>query len=319
VSPVDQLVRRLRAGDQQATARALSWVERRSAEAPELLAALAGCGGRAHVVGVTGPPGGGKSTLVSAVTQEYRRLGRRVGILAVDPSSVYSGGAILGDRIRMGALAGDPGVFIRSLASRGALGGLSRAALDSVAVLDAAGSDVVVLETVGVGQAEVDVLGAAHTIVVVSVPGLGDGVQAMKAGLLEIADVHVVNKADREGAQRTVAELRDMLRQVHRRAGQWNVPIVKTVAPAGDGVAEVVKQVDDHRDWLARSGALSDRNRRIAAMNVRWAAQALLSAAIRPGRGDYERLVDDVAAGRRTAAAAARELLTTSHQPGESP
>src|SRR5690606_2127560 len=204
------------AGRHPAIARMLTHVERRTSGVDEALAVLHPHAGRAHVLGVTGPPGSGKSTLVSALVRHYRDQGRTAGVLAVDPSSVFSGGAILGDRIRMSDHGGDEGVFIRSVATRGALGGLSRACLDAITVLDAAGIDVVVLETVGVGQAEVDVISAAQTIAVVSVPGMGDDVQAIKAGLLEVADVHVVNKSDREGASRTVAELREMLRLSHR-------------------------------------------------------------------------------------------------------
>ncbi|MFQ5460451.1 MAG: methylmalonyl Co-A mutase-associated GTPase MeaB, partial [Anaerolineae bacterium] len=202
----EALVSAVRRGERRAVARALSRVEN-EAECP-LADALYPFTGRAHVVGVTGAPGSGKSTLVSALTQVYRRAGRRVGILAVDPSSPFTGGAVLGDRVRMGAHSGDEGVFIRSMASRGRVGGLARATGDAVRVLDAAGFDVVVVETVGAGQAEVGIADEAHTTVVVAVPGLGDDIQAIKAGILEIADVFCVNKADLPGADRTVAQLK---------------------------------------------------------------------------------------------------------------
>ena len=217
-------------GEHAAIARMLTLVERRAGGVDTAITMLHQHTGSAHVIGVTGPAGSGKSTLVAALTAHYRGEGRSVGVLAVDPSSVLSGGALLGDRIRMSALAGDNGVYIRSLATRGALGGLSRATLDAITVLDAAGKDAVILETVGAGQAEVDVVGAAHTVAVVSVPGMGDEVQANKASLLEIADVHVVNKSDRAGAAKTVAELRATIRLSHSRAGQWNVPVQQTVA-----------------------------------------------------------------------------------------
>ncbi|MGH3923940.1 MAG: methylmalonyl Co-A mutase-associated GTPase MeaB, partial [Pseudonocardiaceae bacterium] len=234
------LTEQVRRGHPQAIARMLTLVERRSPGVDEMLAELHDTDNRAYVIGVTGPAGSGKSTLVARIAEEYLRRGRTVGIIAVDPSSGFSGGAILGDRIRMGSMAGDDRVFIRSMATRGALGGLARATLDGVAVLDAAGKDIVILETVGVGQAEVDVVSAAHTVAVVSVPGLGDGVQAIKAGLLEIADVHVVNKSDREGAHMVFADLREMLRLAPHRTGQWRVPIQQTVASTGDGVAPLV-------------------------------------------------------------------------------
>src|SRR5438309_11760166 len=208
---VDALAREVVEGSPRALARALTWVESGGGRAETLVARLYADTGRAHVVGITGAPGSGKSTLARTLALVARARGRTVGIVAVDPSSPFSGGAILGDRIRMNDLALDPGVFIRSMATRGALGGLSRAAADAVDLMDAAGWNLVLAETVGVGQDEVDVMRLAHTVVVLSVPGLGDDIQALKAGLLEIADVHVVNKADREGASRTVAELRAML------------------------------------------------------------------------------------------------------------
>lgn len=291
-------------------ARALTAVERRSDGVDDLLASLHEHTGRAHVIGVTGPAGSGKSTLVTALSENYRRAGRTVGILAVDPSSHYSGGAILGDRIRMGALAGDEGVYIRSLATRGALGGLSRAVLDGVAVLDAAGKDVVILETVGVGQAEVDIVSVAHSVAVVSVPGMGDDVQAIKAGLLEVADVHVVNKADRPGADQTVAEIRDVIRLRHREAGQWNVPIQKTVAAHAEGVPELVGLLDDHLAWMHEHGALAERVRRNAGTRIRWAAEELVLRRLSAGVPDFDEAVVQVAERRTDPRGAAVALIT---------
>lgn len=303
------LVDRVLRGEQSAMARALTLIERRAPGTDAVLGGLHLAAGRAHVIGVTGPPGSGKSTLVSAMAAEYRRAGRTVGILAVDPSSVFTGGAILGDRIRMSELAGDSGVFIRSLATRGALGGLARAALDAVTVLDAAGCDVVVLETVGVGQAEVDVVSGAQSVAVVSVPGLGDGVQAIKAGLLETADVHVVNKSDREGAHRTVSELREMLRLSPRRAGQWNVPVEQTVADRGEGVASLIERFDAHLAWMSRNGERERRMRRSATTRIRWAAEELVRDRLRSGSPAFDTAVDEVAAKRTDPAAAARRLI----------
>jgi LAO/AO transport system kinase len=307
-TPAD-VVDRVLAGEHPAIARMLTFVERRSDGVDEALARLHERSGSAHVLGLTGPPGSGKSTLVKALTSHYRALGRTVGVLAVDPSSVFSGGAILGDRIRMTGLAGDDGVFIRSIATRGALGGLSRATLDAITVLDAAGKDVVVLETVGVGQAEVDVLSAAQTVAVVSVPGMGDDVQAIKAGLLEIADVHVVNKADREGAARTVAELRDMLRLSHRKPHQWNVPIRQTVAATGEGVAELAGAFAEHLVWMTEHGERERRARRNSATRIRWVAEQLVLDGLRPGAPAFDRAVDEVTARREDPLSAARHLV----------
>ena len=300
---------RVQAGEQAAIARLLTHIERRTPGVSEILAMLHRETGRAHVVGVTGPPGSGKSTLVGALATRLRQAGRTVGILAVDPSSIFSGGAILGDRIRMSDLSGDPGVYIRSIATRGALGGLSRATLDAITVLDAAGMDVVILETVGVGQAEVDVLSAAQTVVVVSVPGMGDDVQAIKAGLLEIADVHVVNKADRDGAHKTVSEIREMLRLSKRKAGQWNVPIQLTVASSGEGVEELIEKLDGHYAWMERNGELESRARRNSATRIRWLAEEIVLDRLRAGTPAFERAVDDVTARRDDPLTAAKQLI----------
>jgi len=303
------LADRVRSGEQVAIARMLTHVERRTAGVNEVLAELHRHTGAAHVLGVTGPPGSGKSTLVSALTARLREQDRSVGIIAVDPSSIFSGGAILGDRIRMSDLSGDPGVYIRSIATRGALGGLSRATLDAITVLDAAGMDVVVLETVGVGQAEVDVLSAAQSVAVVSVPGMGDDVQAIKAGLLEIADIHVVNKADRDGALKTVSELREVLRLAKRKAGQWNVPIQLTTATGGEGVPELVEQFDAHYAWMQQHGELERRARRNSATRIRWLAEEMILDRLRTGRPEFDEAVAEVTARRGDPMTAARRLV----------
>ncbi|HLN81093.1 MAG TPA: methylmalonyl Co-A mutase-associated GTPase MeaB [Thermoanaerobaculia bacterium] len=239
---------------------------------PDLLRAIFPRTGRARILGLTGPPGAGKSTLALRIAQVYRGRGLTVGIVAVDPSSPFTGGAILGDRIRMGEIYTDPGVFIRSMATRGVMGGLARATSDAVDILDAAGFDVVLIETVGVGQDEVDIVKTAETVAVVLVPGLGDDIQAIKAGILEIADVFVVNKADREGADRASAELTMML-DLAPTARDWRPPIVRTVAPRGEGVEKVVEAMESHGGALRNS----PEGRRRASRRARSRLLALLA------------------------------------------
>ena len=240
------------AGDVRALARAISLVERRGPEARQLLGALFRHTGRARILGLTGAPGTGKSTLVDALAREYRQAGMTVGIIAVDPSSPYSGGAVLGDRVRMQSHYGDPGVFIRSMATRGSLGGLAAATADAAAVLDAGSRDLVMIETVGVGQNEVDIVKLADVTMVVIVPGMGDVVQSLKAGIMEIADIFVINKADREGADRLEREVVDMLSLGHAR--QWTPPVIRTIACDGVGITELKQAISRYEDYLQSSG-----------------------------------------------------------------
>jgi len=261
-----ELIKRLLAGDRRAVARLISMIENNGPEAREALAALYPHTGRAYVVGVTGAPGTGKSTLVNELAKLYRRKDRTVGIIAVDPTSPFSGGALLGDRIRMRDLAGDPGIFIRSMATRGSLGGLAQATADAIKVLDAAGYQMIFVETVGAGQAEVDIAKTAHTTIVVEAPGLGDEIQAIKAGITEIADVFVVNKADREGADSTAMALEMVLNfdHVSRLSSQsptWRPPICKTIALHGEGVEAVAEAIEEHRAYLRESGEFQRRER----------------------------------------------------------
>jgi LAO/AO transport system kinase len=270
VTKAADLVDRALTGQQRAVAQLISRVESGSPDLPEIAALLAPHTGRAQVVGLTGSPGVGKSTTTSALVTAFRRAGKRVGVLAIDPSSPFSGGALLGDRVRMQDHATDDGVFIRSMASRGHLGGLSAAVPQALRVLDAAGCDVILVETVGVGQAEVEIASLADTTVVLLAPGMGDGIQAAKAGILEIADIFVVNKADRDGADQVTRDLRYMqsLGGRHSAAGAWRAPIVKTVASTGDGVPDVLAALDKHREWLHRSGEFTRRRQARAAAEI---------------------------------------------------
>lgn len=250
------LAEKILQGDIRAAARLMRDVDDGFASALAELKILYPHTGRAYIIGITGPPGAGKSTLTDQLTAAFRRQGKRVGIVAVDPTSPFTGGAILGDRIRMNRHADDAGVFIRSLATRGALGGISRSTGEVVNIMDAMGMDIVIIETVGVGQDEIDIVRMAHTTAVVMVPGLGDDIQAIKAGILEIADVFVVNKADRDGADRTARELAVMLEMGNRREGEWLPKVMKTEASRGVGIDELVTEVETHRAHLFSSGVI---------------------------------------------------------------
>jgi len=296
---VADLVERAVAGDARAVGRLISLVEDASPQLREVMAALAPRAGKARVVGLTGAPGVGKSTTTAALVTSYRARGSRVGVLAVDPSSPFSGGALLGDRVRMQDHATDGGVFIRSMASRGHLGGLAWSTPQALRVLDAAGFDVILVETVGVGQAEVEIASHADTTVVLLAPGMGDAMQAMKAGILEIADIFVVNKADRDGADNTVRDLRnaaslDAGAHGDRPATRWRPPILKTVAARSEGIAEVVQAIDDHHAWLAESGELQRRRTARAAAEIEAIAVTALRARLGNLHGDAA--LDDLAA-----------------------
>lgn len=305
------IVDRLRSGDRRALARVVSLIENHAEEARQILAQLHTYGGHAHVVGLTGSPGAGKSTLVMQLARELRRRDQQIGIIAVDPSSPFSGGAILGDRIRMQELSGDPHVFIRSMASRGSLGGLARATRDVVRALDAAGFDTVLIETVGAGQAEVEIVRAAESVVVVTVPGMGDDIQAIKAGILEIADIFVVNKADRPGADQTAAELRMLLSlDEQRKERAWRVPILKTCATTGDGVPLLADKLAEHRSFLQETGQLTSRTERQAKSEILALLQQSLLDKLDATLGpeDWDRLIDEVARRRSDPYTTAEEI-----------
>jgi LAO/AO transport system kinase len=289
-------------------------VENASPQLRDVMAALAPYTGNATVLGLTGSPGVGKSTTTSMLLTAYRAAGRRVGVLAVDPSSPFSGGALLGDRVRMQDHATDPGVYIRSMGTRGHLGGLSWATPQAVRVLDAVGCDVVIVETVGVGQSEVEIVSLADTTLVLLAPGMGDEVQTAKAGILEIADVYVVNKADRDGADTAVRELRTMMSLSPVPAGGWRPPIVKTVASRGEGAEELLEALDAHHTWQTTSGALDERRRARIADEIEAIAVTALRERMRGRQGGslLAGLAEDVAAGRLDPYAAADTLVSAS-------
>ncbi len=288
-------------------------VENGSAELRPVMRAVAPFAGHAHVVGLTGSPGVGKSTVTSALVHTYRGLGQQVGVLAVDPTSPFTGGALLGDRVRMQDHAVDSGVFIRSMASRGHLGGLSVAAPQALRVLDAAGFDVICVETVGVGQAEVEIAALADTTLVIAAPGMGDSIQAAKAGILEIADIFVVNKSDRPGAHDVVRDLRTMMAMVRYADGVWKPPIVSMSATSGDGIDELVSKLGAHWEWLGETG---ERERRRVA-RAREEVTAIAVAEMRrqlgglPGQSRLDELAAQVACGKLDPYSAADDLIAT--------
>ena len=296
-------------GKFRALGRAITLVEREAPDAELLLAELYPATGRARIVGITGSPGSGKSTLVAALAKHYRKQQKRVGIVAVDPTSPFSGGAILGDRIRMAELYTDRGVFIRSMATRGFLGGLAKATNDVVDILDASGFDIVLVETVGVGQDEIEIIRTVQTNVVVLVPGMGDDIQAIKAGIMEIGDIFVVNKADRPGADKTVTEVTMMMSLVEEH-GDWVPPIVKTVASRGLGVEELDAAIAKHYDYLGVSGELDRRNRERVRIRIETLLKEKFMGRLLGVTENYDQILDDVLRKRNNPHDAAEGVLS---------
>jgi LAO/AO transport system kinase len=255
---ISEIAKGVLAGDKRSIAKAITIAENSPEEAQSLIATIYPHTGKAHIIGLTGPGGAGKSTLIEKMVREYRRRGRTVGVIAVDPTSPFTGGAFLGDRIRMQELTTDNGVFIRSMATRNNPGGIAKATKDAVKILDASGKDVIIVETVGAGQSEVEIIKVAQTIIVIHAPGLGDEIQAIKAGMMEIADIFVVNKADRENADKTVMDIQAML-QLDNEKKAWTPPIIKTVALTGEGVPQLIEKIEEHWRYLQK-GALHKRS-----------------------------------------------------------
>nr|BBH90641.1 methylmalonyl Co-A mutase-associated GTPase MeaB [Thermosporothrix sp. COM3] len=308
---MQNIVERLLNGDRRALARMVTLIESEAPVATRYLAQLHQHAGKAHIIGITGSPGAGKSTLVSRLVRELRKREKKVAVVAVDPTSPFSGGAILGDRIRMLELSGDPNVFIRSMASRGSLGGLSASTRDVVRAMDAAGYDPIIIETVGTGQAEVEVMRTAQSVVVVVAPGMGDDIQAIKAGILEIADIFAVSKMDKPGAQQTVAELAMLLSlDPNRKKSSWRIPIVKTSALKESGLDELADRLQEHRTFLHESGMMETREQRQVQSELRALILQAVSHALTASvsEDEWSSLIDKIIRRERDPYSVAREL-----------
>lgn len=296
MQPIDELIESVIKGDRRAVAKLITLVENDESKAKVIIKKIYPLTGNAHIVGITGPPGAGKSTLLDKLIKEARREGLIVGVIAVDPTSPFTGGALLGDRIRMQRHSTDPGVFIRSMATRGSLGGLSKATNDAIKILDAYGCDVIFVETVGVGQIEVDIVKTADTVVLVTIPGLGDDVQTIKAGLMEIADIFVVNKADREGADITYFELTlalDLEKEKWEKIG-WKPPIIETVGTTGKGVKELWEKIKEHKKFLEESGKLAEKRRTRIEEEVKTIIAGIVAKKVEASLSEFEDIISMV-------------------------
>ncbi|MEM3464615.1 MAG: methylmalonyl Co-A mutase-associated GTPase MeaB [Candidatus Bathyarchaeia archaeon] len=310
LAKVEEITRGVLAGDRRSIAKAITMVESNAPEAKKLVSLIYPHTGKAHVIGLTGPGGSGKSTLIEKMVREYRRRGKTVGVVAVDPTSPFTGGAFLGDRIRMQELSTDEGVFIRSMATRNYAGGIAKTTKDAVKVLDAAGKDVVIVETVGAGQSEVEIVKVAHTIVVVHAPGLGDEIQAIKAGLMEIADIFVVNKADRENAEKAVMDLQAML-QLGDKEAAWKTPILKTTAITGEGVPQLIEKIEEHRIFLQKGLGFKRKLGKAEAELVDAIKETLANSIVEELKkeGKFEKILREIVDRKIDPASAAEKLL----------
>jgi LAO/AO transport system kinase len=307
---IEEVAKGVLAGDRRSIARAITIIENNTTEAQKLVAQIYPCTGRAHVIGVTGPGGSGKSTLIEKIVREYRRRGKTVGVVAVDPTSPFTGGAFLGDRIRMQELSTDQGVFIRSMATRNYPGAIAKATKDAAKILDAAGKDIVIVETVGAGQSEVEIIKVAQTILVIHAPGLGDEIQAIKAGLMEIADIFVVNKADRENADKAVMDIQAIL-QLNNKEKAWKTPILKTVALTGEGVSQLIQKLEEHRQFLEKEEENKKSLLRAEAELIEAMKEKVVSSVIDELRkeGKFEELLQKILKKEIDPASAAEKLL----------
>ncbi|MEM3459070.1 MAG: methylmalonyl Co-A mutase-associated GTPase MeaB [Candidatus Bathyarchaeia archaeon] len=308
---IDEIVKGVLAGNRRSIARAITIAEDNTPEAQKLIAAIYPHTGKAHIIGLTGPGGSGKSTLIEKMVREYRRKGKTVGVVAVDPSSPFTGGAFLGDRIRMQELSTDEGVFIRSMATRNYAGGIAKATKDAVKILDAAGKDIILVETVGAGQSEVEIIKVAQSIVVIHAPGLGDDIQAIKAGLMEIADIFVVNKADRENADKAVMDIQAML-QLNSKETAWKPPILKTTALTGEGVSQLIEKLEEHRHFLEKEEERKKSLLRAEAELVEAVKEKIVNVVIDELKkeGKFEELLQKILNRKIDPSSAAEKLLS---------
>jgi LAO/AO transport system kinase len=310
LTTVEEIAKNVLTGDRRSIARAITIVENNPKEAAKLITKIYAHIGKAHVIGFTGPGGSGKSTLIEKIIREYRRKGKTVGIVAVDPTSPFTGGAFLGDRIRMQDLSTDEGVFIRSMASRNYPGGIARATKDAIKILDAAGTDVILVETVGAGQSEVEIIKVAQTVVVIHAPGLGDEIQAIKAGLMEIADIFVVNKADRENADKAVMDIQAIL-QLDNKEKAWKIPILKTVALTGEGIPKLVEELEQHRQFLKEENEPEKSLLRAEAELTEALKEKVVGTIIEELKSEkkFKRLLNEISERKIDPASAAEKLL----------
>lgn len=306
----DEIIKGVLAGDRRCIAKAITIIENNTTEAHKLIAAIYPYTGKAHIIGLTGPGGSGKSTLIEKIAREYRKQNKTVGIVAVDPTSPFTGGAFLGDRIRMQELSTDEEVFIRSMATRNYAGGIAKATKDAVKILDAAGKDVIIVETVGAGQSEVEVIKIAQTIIVIHAPGLGDDIQAIKAGLMEIADIFVVNKADRENADRAVIDIQAML-QLNNTVKMWKPPVLKTVALTGEGVPQLMEALERHRNFLQKEAHMEKRMEKAEAELLEAIKEKITDTILKELKEnrEFEELLNQIMERKIDPASAAKKLL----------